>query len=355
VWLGTPTGTFTTRSAYQLMVDDNNRVTGSSSNPMRLNAFWNGIWRANVPHKIRVFMWRACSSILPTKTNLFKRGIVSSSTCPTCQDGAESVLHILWDCAYAKECWQNSPLSHLCTLPRPSSWNDLVELVLRKEVSPVKEIFFVLAWMIWGCRNDAWLKKPQLEASMTGPKAVTYVEEYLEANKRVDSTRPFTKNKWLPPPNDCVKLNVAWQRFKESKTYGVGSVIWDYTGALLAAHCEILPQVGDNLTMAATSMQIALKICQEAGFQSVIVEFSHPQLKALILSKTTCLTEIDDHISCIRSFSSLFCSLAFHVIPSSCNKAAKVLARYAKETTEPSIWLEEGPAVLLPIVITELS
>ena len=153
-------------------------------------------------------------------------------------------------------------LHYLTCAPCPSSWNDLVELVLRKEVSPVKEIFFVLAWMIWGCRNDAWLNQPQLEASMMGPKAVTYVEEYLEANKRVDSTRPFTENKWLPPPNDCVKLNVAWQRFKESKTYGVGSVIQDYTGALLAAHCEILPQVGDNLTMAATSMQKALKICQ---------------------------------------------------------------------------------------------
>uniref|UniRef100_A0A2N9HTW8 RNase H type-1 domain-containing protein n=1 Tax=Fagus sylvatica TaxID=28930 RepID=A0A2N9HTW8_FAGSY len=103
VWLGTPTGTFTTRSAYQLMVDDNNRVTGSSSNPVRLNAFWN---------------------------------------------------------------------------------------------------------------------------------------RHME-------------------------------------------------GVLLAAHCEILPQVGDNLTMAATSMQKALKICQEAGFQSVMVEFSHPQLKALILSRNS--------------------------------------------------------------------
>ena len=174
-----------------------------------------------------------------------------------------------------------------------------MELVLRKEVSPVKEIFFVLAWMIWGCRNDIWLNQPQLEASMTGPKAVTYVEKYLEANKRVDSTKPITENKWLPPPNDCVKLNVAWQRFKESKTYGVGSVIQDYAGVLLAARCEILPQVGDNLTMAATSMQKALKICQEAGFQSVMVKFSHPQLKALILSRIACLTEIDDHISCI--------------------------------------------------------
>ena len=116
-----------------------------------------------------------------------------------------------------------------------------------------------------------------------------------------------------------------------------------------------LPQVDDNLIMAVISMQKALKICQEAGFQSVIVQFSHPQLKALILSKTACLIEIDDHISCIRNFSSLFCSLDFHVIPSSCNKVAKFLARYVKETTEPSVWLEEDLAVLLPIVIAELS
>ena len=75
----------------------------------------------------------------------------------------------------------------------------------------------------------------------------------------------------------------------------------------------------------------------------------------LILSKTACLTKINDHISCIRNFNYLFCSSDFHVIPSSCNKAPKVLARYAKEIMKPSVWLEEDPVILLPIVITELS
>ena len=89
--------------------------------------------------------------------------------------------------------------------------------------------------------GEALLNHPQLEASMTKPKAMTYVEEYLEAEMRVDSTRPITENKWPHPPNDCVKLNVVWQRSKESKTYGVGSVIRDYKGVLLAAQCEILP------------------------------------------------------------------------------------------------------------------
>ena len=31
------------------------------------------------------------------------------------------------------------------------------------------------------------------------------------------------------------------------------------------------------------------------------------------------------------------------------------IAKFAKETTEPSVWMEEGPAVLLPIVLVELS
>ncbi len=106
VWqLGTPAGIFTTKSAYQMLAEDKNRHTGSSSNPERLHAFWKGIWRVKVPHKIRVFMWRACSSILSTKTSLFKRGVTSSSLCPICLDDAETVLHSLWDCGFTKECW----------------------------------------------------------------------------------------------------------------------------------------------------------------------------------------------------------------------------------------------------------
>jgi hypothetical protein len=42
-----------------------------------------------------------------------------------------------------------------------------------------------------------------------GPKAVAYAEEFFAANKRVESARPISKNKWLPPPSSHVKLNIA--------------------------------------------------------------------------------------------------------------------------------------------------
>ena len=108
--------------------------------------------------------------------------------------------------------------------------------------------------------------------------------------------------------------------------------------------------------MAVTAVIKTLTFCNEAGFQNILVEFAHPHLKALIMEKEECLTELVNSIHCIRNFfSSVFCSLDFHVVPHSCNKVAILLANYAKESSEPSIWLEEGLAFLLPTVIAELS
>ncbi len=92
--------------------------------------------------------------------------------------------------------------------------------------------------------------------------------------------------------------------------------------------------------MAANSVITALSTCQDVGFRNVMVEFSHSQLKALILPKEVCLTELNESIERIKKFCSDFCSLDFHVISGSCNRGAKYLAIYSKEISEPSVWLE---------------
>lgn len=105
--------------------------------------------------------------------------------------------------------------------------------VLMKEGMSKRETFFVLAWMIWGYRNNAWLKQSHLASSRMGAKIVSYVEEILEANQRVESVRLIFENKWLPPPTSCVKMNVVWKRFTAKKFFGVGLVSCDSSGVLL--------------------------------------------------------------------------------------------------------------------------
>ena len=56
----------------------------------------------------------------------------------------------------------------------------------------------------------------------------------------------------------------------------------------------------------------------------------------------------------IISFRIIFGHLSFLDISGSCNRAARLLAGFAKVNSEPSIWLEEGYVFILPIVLKEL-
>ena len=55
--------------------------TGDLSDGSRMRSFWKHLWRCNVPHKVRHFVWRACRDILPTKANLVARKVIPDSCC----------------------------------------------------------------------------------------------------------------------------------------------------------------------------------------------------------------------------------------------------------------------------------
>ena len=95
IWAYTPSGTYSTSSAYKLLKDRN--VHGSFNREPQ-KRFWKGLWELRVPHKIKHFIWRACHNALPTKCNLVRRNIVNSEVCELCNEGQEDVIHALWKC-----------------------------------------------------------------------------------------------------------------------------------------------------------------------------------------------------------------------------------------------------------------
>jgi ribosomal protein L37AE/L43A len=55
-----------------------------------------------VSNPMKLFIWRACHNLLPTRANILKRKVVEDSTCPCCGGEAETVLHALWTCPAAQ-------------------------------------------------------------------------------------------------------------------------------------------------------------------------------------------------------------------------------------------------------------
>jgi hypothetical protein len=155
-WTGTTRGVFSVQSAYHLLkeVEMANDV-GSSSNPSLSQHIWKTIWGLGVQPKIRNFLWRACSNILPTRSKLFDKKISFTYSCSSCNEEAETTVHALWLCLTALEAWSLSGLPWLILLPNPRTLADLLEDAALA-LSNAELIFFTtILWKLWCFRNDA--------------------------------------------------------------------------------------------------------------------------------------------------------------------------------------------------------
>ena len=147
IWIGTSNGKFTVRSAYYLLLHEQDRVLESTSRGMGASQhLWSAIWSAKVQPKIRVFMWRACLDILPTRTKLFDRGILSFFTCQWCEDDPETTSHVLWKCDFAQKICSACPvpIPHDC---HPSlSFHNFISICVQCLFGSNLEILFTTAW-----------------------------------------------------------------------------------------------------------------------------------------------------------------------------------------------------------------
>ena len=69
VWKENKKGLFSIKTAYQV-ASRMKQVEQVEHSSARVDKMWNRIWQLHVPPKVRNFVWRACSDILPTHKNL---------------------------------------------------------------------------------------------------------------------------------------------------------------------------------------------------------------------------------------------------------------------------------------------
>ena len=84
-WKYNKDGIFTVKSAYKVARALLKKVDwAESSSGSRGSRVWAAIWKLQIPNKIKVFGWRACHDILPTRRNLKKKQILLDDLCPLC-------------------------------------------------------------------------------------------------------------------------------------------------------------------------------------------------------------------------------------------------------------------------------
>ncbi|XP_030963604.1 uncharacterized protein LOC115984727 [Quercus lobata] len=216
VWLAKRSGQFSVKSGYKCLCDDPYVSEFDSESTEAHRGLWKGVWRLNVPGKIKHFLWKCCTNALPTKENLLKRTIISESGCVKVRQ--------VWLRTFG---W----LDH--NRVAEGSFPDLVRLVqIKLKLFP---LFAVTAWAVWHHRNKSRLQAVTVPLNQIAVFAETYLQNY----------------------SDCA---------------GLGVVVRNSEGAVLAALSEkiVKPQSAELVEILAARR--AVLFSSESGFHNSIFE-----------------------------------------------------------------------------------
>ncbi|PWA87559.1 reverse transcriptase domain, Reverse transcriptase zinc-binding domain protein [Artemisia annua] len=164
-------------------------------------------WKCWTPLKCKIMVWRAILNRLPTKVELYKRGVnLQSVVCGLCDTDTETSTHIFTGCFFAAEIW--SHVDSWCRLT-PSivfDVNDLMKITksqpLTKQAKYIlRGIIFTTLWTIWNERNDRIFQGKRRRATEV-VESIKMTSYFLFKNR--SNVKGIDWNVWCKYPLDLM-------------------------------------------------------------------------------------------------------------------------------------------------------
>ncbi|XP_027156752.1 uncharacterized protein LOC113757854 [Coffea eugenioides] len=118
-WQPKAGGLYTINSGYKFLMKQNRK--GKRCNPEGTSSsyvegspqvvqMWNTLWRLNIKHKIKFFIWKCIQGALPVREAVSRRTGMGDPICTTCGTAQETVEHLLLTCPHAVNIWKAAPI-----------------------------------------------------------------------------------------------------------------------------------------------------------------------------------------------------------------------------------------------------
>ncbi|GMI70241.1 hypothetical protein like AT4G29090 [Hibiscus trionum] len=255
LWKNTGDGCFSARDCYNFLF------------PANVNShFWKSfVWQGLAPPRVDFFIWQLCNNKIPVKQELSRRGIdsISDLNCPLCGPNVESVQHLFLSCNIAWTLWMR--LASYWDLTWVIHEETEAVLVAWHAVKPssTKEGMWNLVssaiWCsIWLTRNEIVFNKVKLDFSnllfvtkyrlavwfLASNQEVQCSLDDLICNPAITSCLSEVRSTrlnglaWSPPPPGFLKMNVDGAVSRVGGSGGIGGIIRNQQGEVLASFSE---------------------------------------------------------------------------------------------------------------------
>ena len=352
-WPHNPDGLYSVRSGYRRLLEDDRLEVPSTSDLSTTRSLWKGVWGLCVPNRVKTLLWSAGTNSLPSLEKLKKRKIVLDDFYPGCKLNAESTLHAIWSCPAIASVWSsnfgwlqvktNSCLSFLDVIQGCQDHCGRLDLLA-----------MILA-QVWSRRNKLRVG----EASAPLPKLVGLATDSLQEFQRVLSVpqptvRSVPSDSWTPPPPGWLKINFDGATFKDRKLAGLGGVIRNDNGLIMAAFTQTIPLPTSVEMMEVLAARNALVLAKELCLNQVLLE-GDSEIIINALSNVGRDSSSYSHILLdIKLLTHAFMGVSFCHSRRQANKVAHRLARSACNFPPLQVWMEELPLEAVSVYFADL-
>ena len=155
---------------------------------------------------------------------------------------------------------------------------------------------------------------------------------------------------WRCPQAELVKISFDGAVFSASNMSGIGVVIWDSNGAVLASCSQKIPQAYKAEVIEALAALKALSFAFELGFCSAILEGDSLGLIQALKSEERSLSPTGLLIEDVKIFSNNFVKLMYSHVKRNGNRVTHNLAKNVLCIPDFQVWMEDIPSHIVSIL-----
>ena len=175
--------------------------------------------------------------------------------------------------------------------------------------------------------------------------------ERASCNAAFQQPRPHQVAAWQVPVQHAYKVNFDGAIFAEDRLVGLGVVIHNDHGLIMASLTQQIPLPGSVIEVEVLAARKAL----ELGFDNITLEGDSEVLINSLAKGGNSLAHYGHLLADIHALMTRFSSLSLSHVKRNCNSLAHALARHTSSTPDLSIWMEEIPPDLNSVYLADLN
>lgn len=231
-------------------------------------------------------------------------------------------------------------------MPHQDMLSFLQEMASKRTKKDV-ELIIAVCWAIWYCRNcfifDGKDENPVISVARAAAIVESFKRVKISKDQAISRHGQISQQTWTAPPNGCFKVNVdAAVKVSEHKA-GLGVVVRNSRGRVVAVAVQNVQFRGTVASMEAKAVLFGIETAQQVACVPMVIESDSKEVVDLSLNRKESKTEIDWIIAEIQTKLRIQSQASIQFAPRGCNIAAHSVAKKALEVENQCIWLENFP------------